>query len=90
MLSLARALHLYYTQNEDWEGNTQVLEVPELSVRFQPRSFANGAFSQARTPFLPPGHTLPTSCSAFPCRMNPGCAAKGKLLGKLLPEKLRK
>lgn len=33
---------------------------------------------------------LSASCSAFPCRMNLGCAAKGKLLDKLLPEKLRK
>lgn len=67
----------------------QVLEVPKLSVRFQPRSFAPSAFSQPCTPFPPPGHTVPKSPSALRYRIDPGHAAKVKLLDKLLLEKAK-
>lgn len=69
--------------------NPQVLEVSKLSVQFQPRSFAPSALSELCTPFLPPGHTVPNSPSALPCRINLGRAAKVKFLAKLLPEKVK-
>lgn len=90
MLSLAQALHLYYMQNEGWEGNTQVSEVPELSVQFQPRSFAHSAFSQARSQFLAPGHALPTSCRHFHLQNESELCSKGEIAGETLAREAEK
>lgn len=57
---------------------------------FSPDPLLTVHFHRHAHNFLPQGTLYPLHAGTFTCRMNLSCAAKGKLLGKLWPEKLRK